>query len=110
MPTKRSIEEAKTYIEESIKLWEGTNQEKQIISLSNWAEKYRIQNKIAFIEARIKALKKDNKSYELIINRNNKLGVDYPVIKAQMEQNFEEIKELESSFIRKERKRRKSSK
>jgi hypothetical protein len=107
MPTKRTTTEAKAYISESIELWEKEGTEKQIISLSNWAERWRTLSEIKSKTAQIETLKKDNKSLELIIKRNKKIGVNYPVIDMQLQQNIAEIKELESSFIKPNRKKRK---
>jgi hypothetical protein len=43
MATKRTTEEAEAYIAESIKVWKETGNEKRIISLSNWAENWRLK-------------------------------------------------------------------
>ncbi len=56
--------------------WKNTGQDKKIISLSNWAEKWR--SNTGGPTAKIKSLQKSIKGLELIIKRNKKIDIESP--------------------------------
>jgi hypothetical protein len=70
--TIRTVEEAKIYIAASLTEWEALNESKKIISLSNWAEKWRPTNAAGY--AKIKTLKSSIRYLEGYIKNATKEG------------------------------------
>jgi hypothetical protein len=72
--TPFTLDEAKAYIIESVKEWDVPGQTEKIISLAGMA--YNRRNKtVASKAAKIKVVKKNIKSLELIVKRNNLRGL-----------------------------------
>ena len=80
--TQRTAEEAKVYITESVKHWEEIGESKKIISLANFAEKWRSNTSLS---TKIKAIKKSIKGVELILKRNEKIGLNSPNLVKSLE-------------------------
>jgi hypothetical protein len=70
--TQRTVEEAGKYILDSIEDWKNTGQDKKIISLSNWAEKWR-SNTGGYV-SRMRDLQKNIRALEQIMKRKKKLN------------------------------------
>jgi hypothetical protein len=71
MPTKRTTQEAKDYINETIKFWEEEGRESKIVSLANFAEKWRYNK--GGPKSKIIGFHKEIKSLQELILRHNKL-------------------------------------
>lgn len=110
MPTKRTAEEAKAYIIESIELWEKEGIEKRIISLSNWAELWRSRSEIAATTNKIKMLKISIKDLQRAIARNIKMGYETKGLYEQWETMSNNCSELEASYTPPVRKTRNQKK
>ena len=74
--TPRTAEEASKYILESVEEWKNTNQDKKIISLSNWAEGWR--SNAGGHTTRIRELKKNIRALTLVIKRKRVMYLEMP--------------------------------
>lgn len=94
MPTERTVEEAETYIRESIELWKEIGSEKRIISLSNWAEKWR-SNTVGHA-AKMRGLQKNIRALKLVMERDEKinLNVNNYALQGVLDSNNEEYARL----------------
>jgi gas vesicle protein len=72
--TQRTVEEASKYIQDSIEDWKKTGQDNKIISLSNWAEKWR--SNTGGPVAKMKDVKKSINDLKRIIKRKLKVNPD----------------------------------
>ena len=84
-PTQRTVEEASKYILESIEDWKNKGQLKKIISLSNWAEKWR--SKIGEETANMKQLFRNIRDLKRVIQGNKKIdpNADVRVLEREVE-------------------------
>jgi hypothetical protein len=90
--TQRTAEEASKYILESIENWKSAGQDKKIISLSNLAEKWRSDT--SGPSAKIKLLHQSIKALELILKRNENVGIPLGQLGDQLEYLKKEYKDL----------------
>ncbi|MCX6334763.1 MAG: hypothetical protein NT092_10755 [Bacteroidia bacterium] len=81
--TQRTVEEAKTYITESLKQWEEANESKKIISLAAFAEKWRSKTGIRY--AKMREMQKNISALKLIIKRLVKINPKSPIIALESE-------------------------
>ena len=77
MPTERTLDQAKDYIDESIDSWIFKGEEKKVISLASMAEKWR--SKTINPKIRMRELQKNINQLNQIILRTQKLNPDADV-------------------------------
>lgn len=109
MPTERTIEEAEAYIIESIKYWKEKRLEKRIISLSNWAEHWRVSGESTEMAFKIKILKSGMRDLQRVIDNKNKVGMDSDGLQKQFQQMFESLCTLQADYIPPTKRTRKSN-
>ena len=85
--TPRTAEEASKYILESLEEWKNTSRDKKIISLSNWAEKWRPKRETD----PFKKMEEINKSIR-DITRSIKRNKDIDLPSPNLEQSLEALK------------------
>jgi hypothetical protein len=83
--TQRTVEEASKYILDSIEGWKSKGQDKKIISLSNWAERWNSKN--GGHVTKMREILKTIRGLELIIKRNKKINpnTDSTVLEGELE-------------------------
>ena len=94
--TQRTAEEAKAYIAESLKQWEGNEESKKIISLAAFAEKWRSGPSSPV--AKMKSLQKSIKALKLVLKRNEKIGVPSGILEEQVTYLQDEYQELVDKY------------
>ena len=94
--TERTVDEAHKYINESITHWISTGEEKKVKSLAGMAEKWR--SKTGGQSAMIKALQKSIKGLDLIIKRNEKVGIPSGILSDQLDDLTEEYKTFVAEY------------
>lgn len=109
MPTERTIEEAEAYIIESIKYWKEKGLEKRIISLSNWAENWRVSGDNTEIASKIKILDSNTRNLQRLIENQKKLGKNTDVLQEQWQEMFDSLFSLQANYIPPTKRTRKSN-
>jgi hypothetical protein len=110
MPSKKTVEEAEPYINESIKHWKENGLEKRIISLSSWAEKWRVSEENAKTAAKMKNLEKSKSDLFKVMRRHEAAGLNIDPIQEQIEEIDKHLIDLSDSYIAPPRRSRKSNK
>jgi transposase len=110
MSTKRTAKEAETYINESIQLWKSKGIEKRIISLSNWAECWRVRGESTEAAAEIKILESNKRSLQRVINNSIKIGMETGDFQVKFEEMSDLLKRLKSSYKQPRKRPRKTNK
>jgi hypothetical protein len=98
MPTERTAVEAEAYIIESIEYWKSSGLDKRIISLSNWAEHWRVSGESTEIASKIKILESGIRSLGRLIDNNKKLGMDTNGLQEQWQKMFDSVSDLQVKF------------
>lgn len=109
MPTERTAAEAEAYIIKSIEYWKLNGLDKRIISLSNWAEHWRVSGESAEIASKIKILESGMRSLRRLIDNNIKLGMDTGVLQEQWQKMFDSSNDLQLNFNPPTKRTRKSN-
>ena len=94
--TQKTTEEAIKYIQDSIENWKSAGQDRKIISLSNWAEKWR--SNTGSTTAKIRSLQKNIKGIEQIIKRSQKEGIQGTVLDDQLKEFKDQYNSLVSKY------------
>jgi hypothetical protein len=93
--TKFTVQEAETYIKESIESWREYEEHK-IISLAQFAERRRFTESGPFTTMR--TLKKSIRAIDLSVKRNEKVGIPSGLLDDQLEYLKGEYKELADKY------------
>jgi hypothetical protein len=110
MSTERTAEEAEDYIIESMRYWKSYGLEKRIISLSKWAEYWRVIGENAEMAFKIKILDSGMRNLKRIIDDYKKLNMDTHGLQEQWQQMFESLTDLQSTYNPPTKRTRKSNK
>ena len=98
MSTERTVEGAEAYIIESIGYWKSKGLEKRIISLSNWAEHWRVIGENTETASMIKILESGTRNLKRVIDKNNKVGMNTEGLQEQWQEMFESLSTLQLTY------------
>jgi hypothetical protein len=98
MATERTVVEAENYIYESIVHWKSKGLEKRIISLSNWAECWRVLGDSTETASKIKILKSGLRDLQRLIDKNQQVGLNSNGLQEESGKMYESLTELQASY------------
>jgi len=100
--TKRTVEEAQNYIEDTIKIWNIEGKTHKIISLAAIAEKWRPKG--GGPAAKMNVIKKNINSLELMAKRNASVGIDNTFLEEEILELNRLYAKMQDEYIPSERK------
>lgn len=92
MTTKRTVADAKEFIETTIVTWLANQEENKVISLAQFAERW--SNTGGGPKSKIKSIRKDIKAYDLMIKRAQDRGDEISVLEGMKLDLEEELDKL----------------